>query len=179
MFPELSTAKPFAVPALNAPDTSKAPVTFVVPLPATKVNPFVEVSVLEAPVRATLVSLIVRSENVFAPPNTCVLPKSANVTVPTGKVAFVVPEVVSVKAFAPLVVREELFAKANVPVVAVIERPFIDVAVATPKVGVVKTGEVAKTIFPEPVVLFPSKVNVPLRSGSVHVRVPPKVAAVN
>ena len=39
--------------------------------------------------------------------------------------------------------------------------PFIVVTLAAPSVGDVKTGEVAKTIFPLPVVAFPSAVTVP------------------
>ena len=40
----------------------------------------------------------------------------------------------------------------NVPVEDVIVRPFMLVAVATPKVGVVRDGEVARTALPLPVV---------------------------
>ena len=72
--------------------------------------------------------------------------------------------------FAPEVTKVEPFARVSVPVVVVIVRPLMLVAVATPKTGVTKVGEVAKTIEPLPVVVFPSKVTVPDKSGKVIVR---------
>jgi hypothetical protein len=50
---------------------------------------------------------------------------------------------------------------------AVKVKPLMEVAVATPKVGVTKVGEVAKTILPDPVVELPNKVKVPEASGKV------------
>ena len=64
-----------------------------------------------------------------------------------------VPEKVRV-LFAVSVLPE---AMVKVPVVEVIPRPLMEVADATPKVGVVKLGDVAKATEPEPVVAkFPA-----------------------
>jgi len=49
--------------------------------------------------------------------------------------------------------------------------PLIEVAVAAPIFGVVKEGDVARTIFPEPVVVLPKAVTVPL-VGNVNVVAP-------
>lgn len=73
-----------------------------------------------------------------------------------GKVIVVesVPERVSVlvklRVFAAVPVR------VYVPVVNVL--PLIEVAVATPREGVVKVGEVARTTFPDPVVASSPKI---------------------
>ena len=86
-----------------------------------------------------------------------------------GKVILVAPVDVKVMELAPEVAKVEPSTKVNVAPVAgaVIVILFIDVAVATPKVGVVKVGEVAKTMLPEPVVVLPKTVTVPLKSGKV------------
>jgi hypothetical protein len=56
--------------------------------------------------------------------------------------------------------------------------PFTLVAVATPRLGVVRDGLVAKTIVePDPVVVLPNKVTVPLWLGNVYVLV--EVVAAN
>ncbi len=78
-----------------------------------------------------------------------------------GKVSVVAPVVVKVVANAPVVVSELLFARANVapPAVGVMARLFIEVAAATPKVGVVSVGLlmvgfVPNTARPDPVSSF-------------------------
>ena len=53
------------------------------------------------------------------------------------------------------------FVIVSIPVVVVIVSPLTVVAVAAPIFGVVSVGEVARTIEPEPVVVFPRAVRVP------------------
>ena len=65
----------------------------------------------------------------------------ANVPV-VGNVTFVSADELIVVEYSPSVTNLLLFAKAKLPVVLLIVSPLIDVAVATPIVGVVKTGEV-------------------------------------
>jgi hypothetical protein len=69
-----------------------------------------------------------------------------------GNVTDVAAVLVKVIPNAPLVVKVLPLAKVNVPVVEVIVRPFIEVAVAAPREGVVSVGDVANTTLPEPVV---------------------------
>ena len=64
-----------------------------------------------------------------------------------------VKELLAVKVLPPPIVR--------VPVEEVMVKPFIEVAVAAPMLGVVKVGELAKTIAPVPVVALPKTVTVP------------------
>jgi len=64
-----------------------------------------------------------------------------------------VKELLAVRVLPPPIVR--------VPVEEVMVRPFIEVAVAAPILGVVKVGELAKTIAPVPVVALPKTVTVP------------------
>ena len=66
-----------------------------------------------------------------------------------------------------LAVRVLPLATVNTPVVLLIVRPLTLVAVAAPSVGVTRTGLAARTIEPEPVVVLPSAVTVPL-VGSVR-----------
>jgi hypothetical protein len=68
-----------------------------------------------------------------------------------GRVTFVAPVDVSVIELAPDVASVEPLAIVNVPVEVDIARPLIDVAVATPRDGVVRDGEVARTTDPDPV----------------------------
>jgi hypothetical protein len=68
-----------------------------------------------------------------------------------GNVTFVAPVVVSVRAFAPDVASVEPLSSVNVPVVLLTVRPLREVAVAAPRTGVTSVGEVARTLFPEPV----------------------------
>jgi hypothetical protein len=70
-----------------------------------------------------------------------------------GNVTLVAAVVVNVKAKAPEVVREELFAKVKVASVAgaVKTTLLILVAVATPKTGVIRVGVLANTFTPVPV----------------------------
>ena len=87
--------------------------------------------------------------------------------VPDGIVALVVALVIKVKELAPEVAKVEPLARLRVPVVEEIVKPLTEVAVATPKLGVTRVGEVASTIFPEPVTELPKTVNVPDASGKV------------
>jgi hypothetical protein len=76
------------------------------------------------------------------------------VFVPDGIVAFEVAVDVRVSAKAPAVISDEPLATVRVDDVAgaVIVTLLIDVAVATPRVGVTRTGEVLTTNFvPVPV----------------------------
>jgi len=68
-------------------------------------------------VNGTLVSAIVTSFNVLAPVNVCVVPRSATVMLPVGRVAFVAPAVVRVNA--PVPATSKFCARARVPVVHV------------------------------------------------------------
>lgn len=77
-----------------------------------------------------------------------------------------------------LAVKVLLLATVKVPLEEVKMSPLMEVARAAPKVGVTNVGEVASTIEPEPVEVFPSNVTVPEASGIVMVRVPPVEAPV-
>jgi hypothetical protein len=87
-----------------------------------------------------------------------------------GSVTLVLPVDVSVIELAPDVASVLPFASVSVPVVVVTVKPFRLVAVATPSVGVTSVGEVARTILPDPVVVLPRAVSVPVVSGIVRVR---------
>ncbi len=71
-----------------------------------------------------------------------------------GNVTEVVPVVVSVSEYAPEVVKasaKEIVLElgiVKVPVEVVIVRPLMEVAKATPNVGVVSVGELEKTTYP-------------------------------
>lgn len=69
-----------------------------------------------------------------------------------GKVTVVMPVVVKVKLFAPDKANATVFGIVKVPVEDVIVNPLIDVAVAAPKDGVVRDGDVARTTDPVPVI---------------------------
>jgi hypothetical protein len=71
-----------------------------------------------------------------------------------GSVTLVVAEAVNVTEKAPDVAKVEPFAKVSVALLAgaVSVSLLMDVAVATPSVGVVSVGDVAKTTLPVPVV---------------------------
>jgi hypothetical protein len=87
-----------------------------------------------------------------------------------GRVTFVAPLEVRVIELAPEVTKLEPSAKVKVALLegAVIVTLLMLVAVATPKEGVVRLGELAKTrVDPLPVVVLPNKVNVPEVSGKV------------
>jgi hypothetical protein len=80
------------------------------------------------------------------------LPASVDNVPVVGRVTLVAPVEVRVIELAPDVARVLLFAIVRTPeVVALIVSPLIVVAVAAPKAGVTKVGEVAKTRAPEPV----------------------------
>lgn len=68
-----------------------------------------------------------------------------------GKV--IVVESVPARVSVLLAERVLPFVTVRVPVEEVIVRPFTEVAVAAPIVGVVSVGEVARTTEPEPVVV--------------------------
>ena len=71
-----------------------------------------------------------------------------------GKVIVVAPVVVRVSELAPDVASVEPLASVNVPVVVETVRPFKDVAVATPRVGVVNVGPAeSASCVPVPVVV--------------------------
>ena len=91
-------------------------------------------------------------EEVVAANTARVLPLVVSVPA-VGKVTLVVAEVVNVKLWPPDVINDEPFAKVSVALVAgaVIATLFMLVALATPRVGVVNDGDVAKTSAPEPV----------------------------
>lgn len=95
-------------------------------------------------------------ENVLVPENVSVPPSVASVPV-VGKVTLVDAVVVSVREYAPLVVKASAkeivleLGMVKVPVEVVMVRLLMDVAVAAPIAGVVKVGEVARTKSPEPV----------------------------
>ena len=84
-----------------------------------------------------------------------------------GSVRLVAPVAVNVVLNAPDVARVLPLARVRTPVVLLIVRPLTLVAVAAPSVGVTNTGPDARTIEPEPVVVLPSAVTVPL-VGSVR-----------
>lgn len=67
-----------------------------------------------------------------------------------GSVTLVLPVEVKVIELPPEVARVELLARVKVPVVVEIVRPFKEVAVATPKVGVVNVAPATLTTFPVP-----------------------------
>lgn len=73
--------------------------------------------------------------------------------VPAGIVAFEAAVDVSVSANAPAVIRLEPVISVSVALVvgAVIVTLLIDVAVATPRIGVTSVGVVARTLLPIPV----------------------------
>ena len=81
-----------------------------------------------------------------------------------GKMRTVAPVVLSVIELAPVVMKASAkatvlpAAKVNVPELAVMVLPLIEVARAAPKVGVTKVGELLKTSKPEPLglVIFAS-----------------------
>lgn len=94
------------------------------------------------------------------------------VTVPlVGSVSAVAPVDVKVMEFAPLVASVDPSAKVNVAPVAgaVIVTLLTLVAAATPSVGVVSVGLVARTMLPEPVDVLPRTVTVPPVAGNVNV----------
>lgn len=70
-----------------------------------------------------------------------------------GSVTFVVPVVVSVKEFAPLVMRLDPAAMVSVAEVPgfVITTLLIEEAMATPRLGVISVGVLARTTAPDPV----------------------------
>ena len=72
--------------------------------------------------------------------NVSVPAKVANVPV-VGNVMLVAAVVVNVEAKPPDITKEALVGIVNVPALPVIDRPFIVVAVAAPKVGVVNEGD--------------------------------------
>ena len=77
-------------------------------------------------------------------------------------------------------IKDDPSAKVKVAEVAgsVIATLLILVAVATPILGVVKVGEVARTTDPEPLTVFPKTVIVPVESGKVQVLLSVKSAEV-
>ena len=98
---------------------------------------------------------------VVPPRDATVFPVVASVPV-VGSVRVVAPVAVNVVLNAPDVARVLPLAIVRTPVVLETVRPFRLVAEAAPRVGVVSTGLVARTIEPEPVVAFPSAVRVPV-----------------
>jgi hypothetical protein len=86
------------------------------------------------------------------PDSVSVPAKVANVPV-VGRVTFVVAVEVKVVEYAPAVIKEPPFTIVRVADVAgaVIVTLFIEVAAATPSVGVVRVGDVANTLTPVPV----------------------------
>ena len=138
----------------------------VPPLTATLVTvpvaPFATLSVpvvIDRPVPRAMVPVV-------PPSDATVFAVVARVPV-VGSVRLVAPVAVNVVLNAPDVARVLPLASVRTPVVLVIVKPLTLVAVAAPSVGVTKTGLVARTIEPEPVVAFPSAVTVPL-VGSVR-----------
>jgi hypothetical protein len=72
---------------------------------------------------------------------------ATKVTVPTGKVALVVPVAVKVNPKLPerISAADALFGIVKVPTVEVIMSPLIEVAVATPRAGVINVGDLNKS----------------------------------
>ena len=96
--------------------------------------------------------------------NVSVPAKVANVP-EVGNVILVAPVVVNVEVNPPTIANVAFVGIVNVPALPVIDNPFIDVAVATPNVGVVKVGEV-NVLFVK--VSLPANVaNVPAVVGKV------------
>jgi len=87
--------------------------------------------------------------------------------------------VLSVPAKVNVLLTESVlaFVTVSVPVEDVMVRPLMEVAVATPRTGVTRVGVVARTMLPEPVVVLPRAVTVPL-VGNVSVVVPVTVNVV-
>jgi len=132
--------------------TVNTPVVLVI------VKPLTLVAVAAPSVGVTNTGLDART---IEPDPVVVLPSA--VTVPlVGSVRLVAPVAVNVVLNAPDVARVLPFASVRMPVVLLIVRPLTLVAVAAPSVGVTRTGLVARTIEPEPVVVFPSAVRVPV-----------------
>jgi len=85
-----------------------------------------------------------------------------------------VPEKVSVL----LIVAVLPFAIASVPVLVLIERPFMLVAAATPRTGVTNVGLLASTISPDPVTPAASAVATPVPRPEIPVETGKPVACV-
>jgi len=96
-----------------------------------------------------------------------------------GSVTLVAAVEVSVIENAPEVASVLPLVSVRVPVVVVMVAPFTLVAVATPRAGVVNVGLVARTMEPEPVVVLPSAVTVPLGGRVSEVLAPTVRVVVN
>ena len=162
--------------------TANVPATVIVP--AVVIGPPLVVRPVVPPLTATLVTVPVAPfatlrvpvfidrpvpramVPVVPPSDATVFAVVARVPV-VGSVRVVAPVAVNVVLNAPDVAKVLPLASVRTPVVLVIPRPFKLVAKAAPRVGVVSTGFVARTIDPEPVVVLPSAVTVPL-VGSVR-----------
>jgi hypothetical protein len=128
-------------------------------------------------VTVTALFTSIRLLNLFWPVNVCVVPNPATVAVAAGNVIVVLS--VPANVIVLLIVAVFPSAMVNVALVAgaVIVTLLMLVAVATPIVGVASVGDVARTILPEPVVVLPNAVTVPL-VGNVSVVVPVAVNVV-
>ena len=97
--------------------------------------------------------MLVEPVRLCVPVNVCVVPKPATVALAVGNVIVVL----SVPASVMLLFAVSVFPSATVsvdPVAGVVSATLlIVVAEATPRVGVVRLGDVAKTSKPEPVSL--------------------------
>ena len=102
--------------------------------------------------------------NVCAPVNVCAASVLAIVASVVGKV-IVLPSVpAKIRELLAVSVLPSAIVKVALVVGAVIVILFIEVAVATPKIGVTKVGDVALTTLPEPVVAISSTTPAPVET---------------
>jgi hypothetical protein len=144
MFPEPVTAFPRAVivPVVAKVTVIPEVIENVAVPDRVMVNPLMEVAVATPNVGVTRVGEVAST---MAPVPVTELPKT--VTVPDVSAVIVIP-----------------LSMVNVPVLVVMVSPFKVVAVATPKTGVTRVGDVCFTRFPDPVNVFPAVVTVPVVS---------------
>ena len=145
-----------------------------VPVVVLMVNPLIEAAVATPILGVVKVGELAKTilpEPVVALPKTVTLPEVEGKVKTVPSVPAKVRELLTVKVLALAMVKVALVAGA------VINSLLREVAVATPKEGVVKLGEVAKTILPVPVVALPKTVTVPPVAGKVKAvaSVPEKV----
>jgi len=127
-----------------------------VPVEEVMVRPFIEVAVAAPILGVVKVGELAKT---IAPVPVVLLPKTVTVPEAAGKVKTVLSVPINISVLLAVKVLPEPIVR--VPVVVAMVKPFIELAVAAPMLGVVKVGEVAKTIAPVPVVALPKTVTVP------------------
>ena len=160
------------------PFNDASPSTIILPLNDTSPDVYILVALATPNVGVVKVGEVnVLFVNVSVPANV------ANVPV-VGNVISVAAVLVKVEAKPPAIANVAFVGIVNVPSLPVIDNPFIDVALATPNVGVVKVGEVnvllVNVSVPAKVANVPAVGNVTL-VAAVEVNVeanPPTIANV-